>query len=213
MSYKIAMEISGPSAIWTRPDTGDMAVSYPVPTASAVKGIFESILWLPGARVVPTSAEICAPIVHHTYATNYGGPLRKAGQKSSGSSYQLNVSVLVNVCYRFRADIVRLPHPAREARMVSPAARGCSNAAHAYQEMFERRLRRGQCYTIPCLGWKEFVPDYVGPAREATRVCEDISMTLPSFLLHSFTQDGSARWAPRYVQDAEIVNGVLRYAE
>lgn len=213
MPYKIVMEISGPSAMWTRPDTGDMAVSYPAPTASAVKGIFESILWLPNARVVPKRVEICAPITHHTYATNYGGPLRKSGQRSSGSSYQLNVSVLVNVCYRLHAEIVGMPHPAREARMTSPAARGCTNPAHAYQEIFERRLRRGQCHIIPCLGWKEFVPDYVGQPRESTRICEDIKLTLPSFLLHSFTQDGSARWQPRYVQDAKIVKGELRYAE
>lgn len=213
MPYKIVMEISGPSAMWTRPDTGDMAVSYPAPTASAVKGIFESILWLPNARVVPKSVEICAPITHHTYATNYGGPLRKARQKSSGSSYQLNVSVLINVCYRFHAEAVSMQHPPRVARMTSPAALGCSNPAHSYQEIFERRLRRGQCYTIPSLGWKEFVPDYVGPVRKGTRACEDISMSLPSFLLHSFTQDGSARWEPRFMQNAEIVRGVLKYAQ
>lgn len=37
--YEIEMEISGNTAIWTRPDTGDCPVSYPVPTYSAVKGI------------------------------------------------------------------------------------------------------------------------------------------------------------------------------
>ena len=39
------MEIAGNTAIWTRPDSGDSPVSYPAPTYSAVKGIFESVLW------------------------------------------------------------------------------------------------------------------------------------------------------------------------
>lgn len=43
--YEVAMEIAGNTAIWTRPDSGDSPVSYPAPTYSAVKGIFESVLW------------------------------------------------------------------------------------------------------------------------------------------------------------------------
>ncbi len=42
--YPIQMEISGPTAMWTRPDTGSSPVSYVAPTFSAVKGIFESVL-------------------------------------------------------------------------------------------------------------------------------------------------------------------------
>ena len=44
--YEISCEISGPTAMWTSPDTGDVPVSYPAPTYAAVKGIFESIVWL-----------------------------------------------------------------------------------------------------------------------------------------------------------------------
>ena len=74
--YPIAMEIAGPTALFSRPDTGDSPVSYPAPTPSAVRGIFESVLWGPDVRIIPTAVEICAPIQYHSYATNYGGPLR-----------------------------------------------------------------------------------------------------------------------------------------
>ena len=43
--YPVKMEIAGPTAMWTRPDTGDCPVSYPAPTFSAVRNIFQSILW------------------------------------------------------------------------------------------------------------------------------------------------------------------------
>ena len=56
--YPVNLEIAGPTAIWTRPDTGDVPVSYPAPTFSAVKGIFESILWQKSAEVVPAKVEI-----------------------------------------------------------------------------------------------------------------------------------------------------------
>jgi len=77
-SYEVAFEVSGPTAMWTRPDTGDAPVSYPAPSFAAVKGIFESIVWLKSAEVVPTRVEICAPLVFHTYSTNYGGPFAKS---------------------------------------------------------------------------------------------------------------------------------------
>ena len=82
------MEIAGNTAIWTRPDTGDSPCSYPAPTYSAVKALFESVLWGPDVLVEPVKAEICSPIRYHSYATNYGGPLRKDKSVKDGSNYQ-----------------------------------------------------------------------------------------------------------------------------
>ena len=59
--YPIACELSGPTAMWTRADTGDAPVSNPAPSFAAVKEIFESIVWLKSAAVVPKRVEICAP--------------------------------------------------------------------------------------------------------------------------------------------------------
>ena len=61
--------------MWTRPDTGDAPVSYPPPSFAAVKGTFESIVRLKSAEVVPTRVDIFAPLVFHSYSTNYSGPL------------------------------------------------------------------------------------------------------------------------------------------
>lgn len=43
-TYQVSMEVAGDTALWTRPDTGDSPCSYPAPTYSAVRGLFESIL-------------------------------------------------------------------------------------------------------------------------------------------------------------------------
>jgi hypothetical protein len=42
--------------------------------------------------------------------------------------------------------------------------------------------------TMPCLGWKEFVPDYVGPFRPKTQVCEIENHELPTMLRMVFDQ-------------------------
>ena len=212
--YSIEVEVSGPTAMWTRPDTGDAPVSYPAPTYSAAKALFESIVWLKSAEVVPVRVEICAPLVFHTYSTNYGGPLRKSKSMLKGSSYQLLATVLINVCYRVygvaEVDVSagrRLSHAAQRQHAIA------RNGAHAYQEMFMRRVRNGQCHSMPCLGWKEFVPDYVGPLREETRVCTDISTVIPSMLWQVFPTGKFGAWQPTFRQNVKIEKGVLNYAQ
>lgn len=205
--YQVSLEIAGPTAIWTRPDTGDAPTSYPVPTRSAVKGIFESVLWLPTAVVVPTQVEVCAPIVYHTYTTNYGGPLRKSGT----SNFQLIATVLVNVCYRLYAD-VRLFEGSPERLPTTVRAWLGTNCPHAYQEMFERRLQRGQWSRTPCLGWQEFVPDYLGQFRNEKKVETNLDFVLPSMLECVFPRQNDPARAPVFRQNVKVSKGVLIYA-
>lgn len=42
-SYTVQMEVAGPAAMFARPDTGATPTSYPVPTWSAAKGMFEAV--------------------------------------------------------------------------------------------------------------------------------------------------------------------------
>lgn len=209
-AYPIQMEVAGPTAMWTRPDTGDSPVSYPVPTYSAVKGLFEAVVRIETVEIVPVKVEICAPPVYHNYATNYGGSLRKTTIMPHGS-YQLLATVLINVCYRLYAKI----RTARVDRPLSGKARRQAskglNALHACQDMFNRRLEKGQWHDTPFLGWREFIPDYIGPFRETTRVQEDYSVDLPSFLFSVFEPSGNRQ--PVYKPDVQVRNGRLLYVE
>src|ERR1700735_1710539 len=99
-SYEVQMEIAGPGAMFTRPDTGSAAISYPGPTFSAAKGIFEAIARMKSAYIRPTHVEICRPIQFDRYVTNYRGSLRKTCQVRGGDSYQLQALILQDVCYR-----------------------------------------------------------------------------------------------------------------
>lgn len=201
--------------MWTRPDTGDCPVSYPVPTYSAIKGIFESVLWGPAVQIVPTKVEICAPIQYHNYQTNYGGPLRKPGVIATGGGFQLLATVLIDVCYRLYAEILPIAKSIN-ARMPDKARqwdRKTTSPGHAYQDIFERRLKRGQSFTIPFLGWKEFGPSYFGPFRETTEVQPNISMVIPSMLREVFSEGYESKCLFTYDQNVNIAAGVLEFSK
>jgi CRISPR-associated protein Cas5d len=161
-------------------------------------------------EIVPTMVEICSPIVYHNYVTNYGGPLRKSAIMPYGS-YQLLATVLINVCYRLYAEI----RSARHNRLLSEKALQQKNKGfndrHACQEIFNRRLKQGQCHDIPFLGWREFAPDYFGHFRDQTEVDKSINMMLPSFLFSVFEPSGDKK--PVFKQDLEIKNGRLEYVK
>lgn len=200
--YSVGMEIAGPAAMFTRPDTGGSFVSNPAPTFSAAKGIFESVARLKSAYIRPVSAEICRPLRYHRYATNYRGPLRKKNQVQKDASYQLIAVILVDVCYKLYGEI--------DAISPSPVS---TNHLHALQEMFQRRLRKGQCFVTPCLGWREFTPSYVGPFRQSTVVEESITLDIPSMLHSVFDRPVDGAWRPQFVQNARIEKGVLNYGQ
>lgn len=208
--YSIQLEVSGRTAMFTRPDTGSSPISYPVPTYSAIRGIFESILLLRQASIIPVKVEICAPINYHHYTTNYLGPSRK---NSRGGALQVPATVLTDVCYRLYARAYHDDRPLPYSERGKQNGSRCTHGGHAYRDIFNRRLERGQCYRTPCLGWKEFTVDYYGPFRTETEVQKDINLFIPC-LFKSFSRDGhgkSTDWQPTFMNNVEIREGVLHY--
>jgi CRISPR-associated protein Cas5d len=211
--YEIKMEVSGKTAMWARPDTGATPVSYPVPPWSAAKGLFESVVRLKNTIVIPTVVEICTPIVYHDFTTNYGGPLRKIEQITKSVAFQHKATVLINVCYRLYArieDFRYVPRSLSEASFLAGI-----NSRHYCHEIFYRRLMNGRFHDTPCLGWREFVPDYIGTFRNGTQIETSHNEELQSFLYCVFDPETGAR-NPRYVQNPDgrqIVKGRLQYAE
>ncbi|MDP8568750.1 CRISPR-associated protein Cas5 [Methylophilus aquaticus] len=209
--YQICLEISGDFAMWARPDTGSTPTSYPIPTWSAAKGIFESIAFLKDGRawINPKRVEICRrvgnsceQIGYQKYTNNYRGPL----QNNDAGAFQFSTIILSDVCYRLYADIengsgVHLKHG--------------DNPSHQLQAMFERRLAKGQCYKTPCLGWNEFVASYWGPLREGvTEKNDEIHLDLVSVLNQVFDKAIAGAYQPRYQRgsEAKIIKGEFVYA-
>ena len=89
-----------------------------------------------------------------------------------------------------------------------------TSPGHAYQEIFNRRLRRGQSYATLALGWSEFTPSYFGPFREETHVCEELpDIRIPSMLRGVFQTGYRAPFRAVFDMDLCIHRGVLIYPE
>ncbi len=195
--YPVSFEVEGPAAMFTRPDTGSSPVSYPAPTKSAVKSMFECLAFSKEAYFEPQRVEICSPVVFHKYSTNCGGPLRKSGK----SNTQLFATVLENVCYKVYGVILAYKPP--QSR---------KNPQHQLQEIFMRRLKAGQFYSTPFLGWKELVPSYFGPVRDTTIADKSINLTIPSMLSTMYSRPTAGDVFPHFVQNVRIEKGVMYYA-
>src|SRR5664280_708639 len=73
MPTRFCLEISGDLDCFTRPEMKVERVSYDIMTPSAVRAVFESILWKPAIRWQPEKIEVLAPIRWTTIRRNEVG--------------------------------------------------------------------------------------------------------------------------------------------
>lgn len=205
--YSVALEVSGPLAMFSRPDTGGSPTSYPAPPWSAAKGLLESIAFLAqgGAWFHPTRVEICRPagsaggITLQRYSFNYGGPLRKDVNVKNGSGMQVFATAIANPCYRIYADIRSSQrHPDHDPR-------------HYLQHLFERRIKQGRTYRTPCFGLRDFTCDYWGTFRPDWEVDESLTLEIPSMLTSVWDRPHTGDYVSRFAQHVRIEKGILNY--
>jgi CRISPR-associated protein Cas5d len=212
-NYPVCFEIAGPAAMFARPDTGAAPISYPLPTWSACKAMFESVARGffadradPAAFFCPAAVEIWMPVRFEKYVVNYRGPLRKSAQINKDASYQLPATILADVCYRVTGECIA----------IAGTRQGGVNAAHAMQEMFNRRLKKGVSKYAPCLGWKEFLPTYFGPYRDhpiaeaSPSLQSDLHLAIPAFLLSMWDAPVRGAYQPSF-RELNVQGGMLRF--
>lgn len=180
MSIKIL--IRGPLACFTRPEMKVERMSYPVITPSAARGVLEAILYKPefrwkvrrihvlnsikfiGLRRNEVQGKISTakarqwmrgkgtiePLVADAMGRDQGG-------EGEGRT-QRNTVALKDVAYVIEADA-----------WVRPEVK---ETPVKYYECFQRRVERGQCFTQPVLGCREFV-GYFEPVPDQFETISD----------------------------------------
>ena len=156
MSIKV--EVSGPYALFSRPEMKTERVSYDCMTPSAARGLMESIYWHPGLRWVIDRIHVCAPIHFTNIRRNEvkdvisARKVKAVMEKGQGELYlatpesiqQRAAMVLTNVRYVIDAHFV----------MTDNAAPGDNPGK--FQDILKRRLERGRFYSMPYFGTREF---------------------------------------------------------
>ena len=196
-TYRVEVEIAGRLAMFKRPDA---PVSYPVPTPTAAEGIFRTVAWIKTARIRPVECRICAPVRYVDYGFNHRGPLRNSKQIANDTTLQLKLKLLFQPCFQLIGEVEEFaPSPWRH------------NQSHHLQEMFTRRLQRGQFGGHQlCLGTADCFPSYVGPFRPETKTV-DHNEFIHGFLVKMWSEPADGELQPVFRPLVEIKNGVLSY--
>ncbi|HEV3167991.1 MAG TPA: type I-C CRISPR-associated protein Cas5c [Isosphaeraceae bacterium] len=177
-SYRV--RIQGDWACLTRPELKTERVSYHVLTPSAARGVIEAVLWKPAIRWHVHRIAVLKPIRFSSIKRNEVNrviPIQNARKLMRGEEIapyyadddraQRNAVILRDVLYHVDVSF----------SMTERA--GSEDNPMKFDQMFRRRLERGQYHMAPYLGCREF-PAIVSPILDddPPPIAEDLDLGL-----------------------------------
>lgn len=154
----IRMEVWGENACFTRPEMKAERVSYDVMTPSAARGILESVYWHPGMQWHIDKIHVLSPIRFSNMRRNEVKSKISASNVLSvmnGGDKELYISTSSDIQQR-AAMILSDVHYIIEAHFTITEKAALGDNAGKFQSIVKRRLEKGQCYSQPYLGTREF---------------------------------------------------------
>lgn len=202
----IRVKAFGEFACFTRPDLKVERMSYPCMTASAARGVLDSILWKPEFKWYIRRILVLNPIDFYSIKRNElntkqgKSPLDicEMEQKSDGSykakyRTQRTSVVLRDVAYIIEASIFQDNFDVK-------------NPPVKYVEMLRRRVSKGQCFRRPYLGTREFACEFAEPAPGDAPISDTVPM---GSMFHDMFYDKDGVPQPLFAHNTMLVNGAL----
>jgi len=182
MNYRYQVRIRGSLALFTRPEFKTERLTYDILTPSAARGILEAILWKPAIRWEIRRILLLAPVRYAQFKRNEVtsrvsvASAERAAKNGTPLDYfaeddraQRNTIALRDVDY------------AVEAELHMTDRQGSDDNPRKFDEMFRRRLEKGQHFTQPYLGCREFpavVEPYSGTPQPLEAETRDLGYML-----------------------------------
>lgn len=158
------VEVRGDYALFSRPELSVERLSYDVITPSAARGLLESVYWHPGLLWKIERVYVLSPIRFMSIRRN------EVTQKVSGANMLTAMNGKPSDNYLATPDtiaqraslVLRDVHYVIKARfdLTENAAPGDNHGK--FSDIIRRRLEKGQFYSMPYLGCREF-PAIVTP--------------------------------------------------
>ena len=154
----IQVEVWGDYALFTRPEMKTERVSYDVMTPSAARGILDSLFWHPGMRWRIDRIHVCSPIRFTNIRRNEvkdtisARKVKTVMEKGQGELYLATPESI----QQRAAMVLRDVHYVIDARFDLTENAAPGDNAGKFQDIIKRRLERGQCYSMPYFGTREF---------------------------------------------------------
>jgi CRISPR-associated protein Cas5d len=156
----LRLRCSGPLAIFTRPELKTERFSYPAPSPSAMRGVYEAVLWKPAICWRIHRIHILSPIKFTSFRrneVNSKAVAPKASVIAEGGSapvfYADEDRAQRNTVALSRVDYLI------EARFHLTERAGADDTIAKFAAMFDRRLEKGQFFHQPYFGCRECVAD------------------------------------------------------
>ncbi len=206
------LRVWGDLACFTRPEMKVERVSYPVPTPSAARGILEAILYKPQFRWYVHRIAVRHPIKFLSFRRNELKSVANSRKPepilAEDDRTQRNTLTLRDVDYIIEASLKlsRLANQPRQKQLALDEPQGDDNLSK-YYEMFRRRVNKGQCFTQPCFGCREFPANFelAQPSDMAIQSSVNEDTDLGHILYDVFDLDIPANWRPGKVEKPEPV--------
>lgn len=206
----IQVEVWGDYACFSRLEMSVERVSYDVMTPSAARGLLESVFWHPGMKWIIDRIHVCSPIRftnirrNEVNSTVSASRARSVMEKGRGELY-----LVTSECIQQRAAMVlKDVHYVIDAHFEMTERSAPSDNPGKFQDIIKRRLERGQCYSMPYLGTREFPAHFrrctvLPPCPEELRGTRELG-----WMLWDMDYSDPQNITPRFFR-ATLVDGVL----
>lgn len=198
----VSVKFSGDYALFTRPEGKVERVSYPIMTPSAARGALEAIFWKPEFHYrIRSITALKRPQFYSILRNEVANKahitkpfMEEPTDRFADDMRQLRHSlVLKDVAYIVDATIVL------ESDTPTDIIK--------YEEMFKRRLSKGQCFYQPYLGTREFSARFEEPSGKEEGINWTDSLG-SMFFDFKYPEKGSVTIP--YFYQAQIKNGVMK---
>lgn len=158
MAYGVQVEVWGDRALFTRPELSVERVSYDVITPSAARGLLESIYWHPGMRYVIDRIHVINPIRFTNVRRNevkskaLASTMRTAAAGGGKLPY---INTKDDIQQRASLLLIDVRYVIEAHFDLTDKATPEDNTGK-FKDIIKRRLKRGQCYSMPYFGTREF---------------------------------------------------------
>lgn len=210
MGYGIQVEVWGPLALFSRGEFKVERVSYDVITPSAARGILESVLWHPGMKWIIDRIHVgneirFTSIRRNEVSAKASANLARTAMRT-GEPFYLSTSETIQQRASLLLRDVRYVIDAH-FEMTAKAAPGDNEGK--FKEMVRRRLEKGQAYSQPYLGCREFPASVaLWPGGDFPSFYKDVEEKDLGFMLHDFDFNNPAGITPAYFR-AVMRRGVI----
>ncbi len=152
----ILAEFWGPTALFTRPEMKTERVSFDVPTASAARGMIESVYYHPGLRWKIDKIWVCAPIQFINVRRNeVSSKILASSVMTEANGGRPGRIVTAQDIQQRASMMLRDVRYVIEAHFEMTDKASPSDNPGKFQDIVKRRLKKGACYSTPYLGCRE----------------------------------------------------------